>query len=225
MTVTATLPANTTTRRTRTRRGGLAIVAIALLAVALAGCMPDDSRTFLDRTNSLRRSKGVATLAEHDTLTQKAEAWAQHMAATGRLEHSTLSAGLGSLGWTALGENVGYSSPTSNTLLDDPQQVRELGAASGHPPRPPVHPHGGGRRARQLRPDLGGGGLRPPLARWHGRPERERGPRLGARGPRRHAVARCGDTHPDCVGAISPDPLEHKRASRPGEHVPGPSRR
>jgi uncharacterized protein YkwD len=39
------------------------------------------------------------------------------MAATGRLEHSTLSAGLGSLGWTALGENVGYSSRTSNTLL------------------------------------------------------------------------------------------------------------
>jgi uncharacterized protein YkwD len=117
MSVTATLPTNRTTRRTRTRRGGLAVLAIALLAVALAGCMPDDARTFLDRTNSLRRSVGVRTLSEHDTLTQKAEAWAQHMAASGRLEHSTLSAGLGSLRWTALGENVAYSSPTSNTLL------------------------------------------------------------------------------------------------------------
>ena len=39
------------------------------------------------------------------------------MAASGRLEHSTLSAGLGNVAWTALGENVGYSSPTSNTLL------------------------------------------------------------------------------------------------------------
>ena len=38
-------------------------------------------------------------------------------ASAGTLQHSTLSAGLGSLGWTALGENVGYSSPTSNTLL------------------------------------------------------------------------------------------------------------
>jgi uncharacterized protein YkwD len=117
MSVPATLPARPTTGRIRSRRGGLAVLAIALLAVALAGCMPDDARTFLDRTNSLRKANGVPSLAEHDTLTQKAEAWAQHMAATGRLEHSTLSAGLGSLGWTALGENVGYSSPTSNTLL------------------------------------------------------------------------------------------------------------
>ena len=117
MSITATLPADPTTRRTRARRGGLAIVAIALLAVALAGCMPDDARTFLDRTNSLRRANSVPALAEHDTLTQKAEAWAQHMASTGRLEHSTLSAGLGSLRWTALGENVGYSARTSNTLL------------------------------------------------------------------------------------------------------------
>jgi uncharacterized protein YkwD len=117
MSITATLPADPTTRRTRARRGGLAIVAIALLAVALAGCMPDDARTFLDRTNSVRKSEGVRALSENDTLTQKAEAWAQHMASTGTLQHSTLSAGLGSLSWTALGENVGYSSPTSNTLL------------------------------------------------------------------------------------------------------------
>jgi uncharacterized protein YkwD len=118
MSVTATLPTTAATHRTRTRRrGGLAVLAIALLAVALAGCMPDDARTFLDRTNALRKANGVAALTEHDTLTQKAESWAQHMASTGRLEHSTLSAGLSSLNWTALGENVGYSSPTSNTLL------------------------------------------------------------------------------------------------------------
>ena len=118
MSVTATLPTSAPTHRTRNRRrGGLAVLAIALLAVALAGCMPDDARTFLDRTNSLRKANGVPALTEHDTLTTKAEAWAQHMASTGRLEHSTLSAGLSSLGWTALGENVGYSSPTSNTLL------------------------------------------------------------------------------------------------------------
>lgn len=117
MPVTATFSADATTRRTRARRGGLAIVVIALLAVALAGCMPDDARTFLDRTNSVRKSVGVRTLAENDTLTNKAEAWAQHMASTGTLAHSTLSAGLSSLNWTALGENVGYSYPTSNTLL------------------------------------------------------------------------------------------------------------
>jgi uncharacterized protein YkwD len=79
--------------------------------------MPDDSRTFLDRTNALRADNNVAELTELPILTDKAEAWAQHMARTGTLEHSNLSDGLSTLSWTALGENVGYSSPTSDTLL------------------------------------------------------------------------------------------------------------
>jgi uncharacterized protein YkwD len=98
------------------RRSVGAVLAIVLLALAAAGCMPADAKTFLDRTNALRASHGVAGLKEHDTLTRKAEAWAQHMAATGRLEHSNLSADLGSLQWRALAENVGYSTPTGDTL-------------------------------------------------------------------------------------------------------------
>ena len=113
---TTTLPIKTTTSRARRRTVG-ALLALVITAVALAGCMPDDARTFLDRTNSLRRSHGVAALKENDTLTNKAESWARHMASTGRLEHSTLSAGLSTLSWSALGENVGYSTPTANTLL------------------------------------------------------------------------------------------------------------
>jgi uncharacterized protein YkwD len=92
------------------------VLALVLLALVAAGCMPSDAKTFLDRTNALRKSNGVAALKEHDTLTNKAEAWARHMASTGRLEHSNLSSGLGNLRWTALGENVGYSSRTSDTL-------------------------------------------------------------------------------------------------------------
>jgi uncharacterized protein YkwD len=107
---------STTTHALRRRSAG-AILALVLLAVAAAGCMPGDAKTFLDRTNAVRSSVGVRQLKEHDTLTRKAEEWAQHMAATGRLEHSTLSANLGSLRWRALGENVAYSAPTSNTLL------------------------------------------------------------------------------------------------------------
>ncbi len=38
------------------------------------------------------------------------------MAQTGTLSHSRLSDGLSSLSWEALGENVGYSSPTTDTL-------------------------------------------------------------------------------------------------------------
>jgi uncharacterized protein YkwD len=99
------------------RRSFTALLAIVVLALVASGCMPGDARTFLDRTNSLRKTYGVRLLAEHDTLTKKAEDWAQHMAATGVLAHSDLDAGLSSLNWKMLGENVGYSSPTSNTLL------------------------------------------------------------------------------------------------------------
>ena len=99
------------------RRSIGAMLAIVLLALAAAGCMPGDARTFLDRTNNYRASHGVRALQENDTLTNKAEAWAQHMASTGVLQHSTLSANLGNLNWKMIGENVGYSSPTSNTLL------------------------------------------------------------------------------------------------------------
>jgi uncharacterized protein YkwD len=102
-------------RRVRSRSAG-AVLAIVLLALAAAGCMPADAKSFVDRTNALRTSVGVPALKENDTLTRKAEEWAQHMAATGKLEHSNLSDGVSSLSWTALGENVGYSSPSGDTL-------------------------------------------------------------------------------------------------------------
>lgn len=98
------------------RRSMGAILAMVLLALVAAGCMPADARTFLDRTNALRSSVGVRPLKEHDALTRKAEDWAQHMARTGKLAHSNLSDGLSGLNWRSLGENVGYSSPTGDTL-------------------------------------------------------------------------------------------------------------
>ncbi|MGV3758809.1 MAG: CAP domain-containing protein [Actinomycetota bacterium] len=102
-------------RSTRARLGtGVAVLAV--LATIVAGCMPEDARTFLDRTNSLRSSHGLPALQEHDQLTEKAEAWAQHMARTGQLAHSNLSSGLDGLAWRALGENVGVSTPTADTL-------------------------------------------------------------------------------------------------------------
>jgi len=111
----------------RTRSAGTLLA--VLLLVAAAGCMPADERTFLDRTNALRSSSGIASLQEQDTLTAKAEAWAQHMASTGTLAHSNLTSDLGGLRWWALGENVAYSSPTTDTLL----RLHDMLAASpGH---------------------------------------------------------------------------------------------
>ncbi len=105
-----------TIHRTRTRAAGT-LLAVVLLAVVGAGCLPAEEQTFLDRANGLRSSVGATPLQEHGTLTAKAEAWAHHMARTGRLEHSNLSADLPGVQWKALGENVGWSSPTSDTLL------------------------------------------------------------------------------------------------------------
>ena len=98
------------------RRSALAVVA-ALLVALVAGCLPPEEQTFLDRTNALRAANGIAPLKEHGTLTKKAEDWARHMAATGTLAHSNLTSGLGGLNWKSLGENVGMSSPTRDTLL------------------------------------------------------------------------------------------------------------
>lgn len=112
--LTAVRPSSRSTGR---RRPVIAAVAAVLLVTVVSGCMTAEERTFLDRTNALRSSHGIRPLAENSTLTSKAQAWASHMASTGRLEHSTLSADLGGLKWTKLGENVGMSKPTSNTLL------------------------------------------------------------------------------------------------------------
>jgi uncharacterized protein YkwD len=110
-------------------RAAATLLAVVILATGVAGCMPTQERTFLSRTNDLRSSLGVQSLQENDVLTRKAEDWAQHLAQIGRLEHSRLSDGLGSLNWSALGENVAMSTPTGNTLLS---LFNMLASSAGH---------------------------------------------------------------------------------------------
>lgn len=111
------------------RRPLIATVAVVALAVVASGCMTAEERTFLDRANAMRSAQGIRPLDEHVELTRKAQGWAQHMASTGRLQHSSLTADLNGLAWTKLGENVGMSTPTSNTLLTIHQQ---FASSSGH---------------------------------------------------------------------------------------------
>lgn len=120
------MTARTTSNRSRS---AAALLALLLLAIATAACLPAEERTFFDRTNAMRRSEGVAALQENDVLTAKAEGWARQMAATGNLVHSNLTSGLGDLRWTALGENIGMSSPTSDTLLTI---QKAMAASSSH---------------------------------------------------------------------------------------------
>ena len=118
MSTIAAHPVEPDTKSTSRRRGVLGVVAIALLAVALAGCMPDDAQTFLDRTNSLRKTNGVRRprRARHPHREGRGVGAAHGLhGSPGALDAQRRASS--SLAWTALGENVGYSSPTSNTLL------------------------------------------------------------------------------------------------------------
>lgn len=58
--------------------------------------------------NQLRASRGLPALRYSGGLSAKAQAWADHMAATGRFEHSTLTEGVPA-GWRALAENIAYA--------------------------------------------------------------------------------------------------------------------
>ncbi len=96
-------PHTTTQHR---RRAGIMVAAAALLVLTLSACTPQQSDT-IDRVNATRAEQGLPKLLAHVSLLNKAQAWAEHLAATGTLEHSKLSDGVTG-DWKALGENVGY---------------------------------------------------------------------------------------------------------------------
>lgn len=111
------------------RRRAVSMLAVVLLALTATACLPNEEQSFLDRTNAMRRTAGVGQLDEHGVLSEKAEAWAQHMARTGTLAHSTLSDGLGGLSYRAVGENVGVASGGKDPWL---QIHNAFAASSGH---------------------------------------------------------------------------------------------
>jgi uncharacterized protein YkwD len=82
------------------------VVAIAVLA---SGCTRNmDAWDAAVLVNQTRNDKGIHSLDIDEVLVAKAQAWAEHMAATGTIKHSTLAQGAGD-NWTVLGENVGWA--------------------------------------------------------------------------------------------------------------------
>ena len=65
-----------------------------------------ESSRMLSDLQSARASAGLGPLAVDGELSAKAQNWANHMASTGQLSHSSPSSGI-SANWTRLGENVG----------------------------------------------------------------------------------------------------------------------
>ncbi|UDY35658.1 CAP domain-containing protein [Dermatobacter hominis] len=103
-------------RSTRARRTRATVLLAAMTAiVALVGVSCTKNAQAFDsaaRVNDTRTQIGLRALAIDDTLVNKAQAWAEHMAGVGSISHSRLSDGAGS-DWAVLGENVGMASSTA----------------------------------------------------------------------------------------------------------------
>ncbi|MFN8019878.1 MAG: CAP domain-containing protein, partial [Acidimicrobiales bacterium] len=86
------------------------LLAVAFATLLLAGCISANQQTDVDAVNSARRSARLATLKVDSAASSKAQAWAEHMARTGKLEHTGGGTKLdtsGVSGWCRYGENVG----------------------------------------------------------------------------------------------------------------------
>jgi uncharacterized protein YkwD len=84
---------------------------VAAFALALvAGACTRNGAAFeaFQRVNSEREARGLSVLTLDQTLINKAQDWADHMAATDKVAHSVLTDGAGN-NWRVLGENVGWA--------------------------------------------------------------------------------------------------------------------
>jgi uncharacterized protein YkwD len=100
----------TTTARPRSRRLASVVASALAVGVLLTGCLTADQQADFDLVNAKRKANGKVALSEDTVATNKAQAWSDHMARTGVLEHTGGGlkldpSGLGD--WCAMGENVG----------------------------------------------------------------------------------------------------------------------
>ncbi len=128
------------------------LVPLAALAILATACQNIQSLNLL---NEERQRHGVHAVIDHGTLSSKAQAWAEHLARQGYLQHSNLSSGAGP-GWSALGENVAQvfdvegahrafmnSSSHRRTMLNPVYTHVGIGIAEGHGYMFVVHVFGG----------------------------------------------------------------------------------
>lgn len=94
------------TSRTR-RLPVLVALALSLTLIAAACTKNPESFESSQLANTERSNRGIAALSLDGALVEKAQAWANHMAATGQVSHSNLRDG--APGFRYLGENVGWA--------------------------------------------------------------------------------------------------------------------
>jgi cysteine-rich secretory family protein len=93
------------------RRGALALAAIPIVAVVLAGfgavaSTSSDESSFVSRINSERTSRGLQPLSVASDLVSVARNWSSHMASSQTISHDPNISNEVS-NWTRLGDNVG----------------------------------------------------------------------------------------------------------------------
>jgi uncharacterized protein YkwD len=121
------------TARASARAKGFRALALVMVlscgAVAMSSCNNNvDFLTDAYLVNQARTAVGSHQLGWSPTLQAKATTWAQHLAATGVLAHSSLTAGAPA-GWTELGENVGDASSilaVHSSFLNSPQHRQNM---------------------------------------------------------------------------------------------------
>ncbi len=106
-----TLSTSRTHLAQRSRVGRLTLVVAVLAALSLVGVSCTKNGAAFEsasRANGAREARGLWDLSQDQTLINKAQDWAEHMAATGVVSHSVLTANAGT-NWRVLGENVGWA--------------------------------------------------------------------------------------------------------------------
>lgn len=102
-------------RRSATKTALASLALVALMAL-LTGCLSADQQSDVDLVNAARRSSRLAALSVDSYAAGKAQAWSQHMARTGVLEHTGGGTKVDITGythWCSLGENVGMGASVS----------------------------------------------------------------------------------------------------------------
>lgn len=101
-------------RRSAPKRALLAGAAVTG-AFVLSACWSPNQHKDLDFINWSRGTNGLHAVRGDSAVMAKAQAWSEHMARTGRLEHSGGGGNLSTSGipnWCGVAENVGYGAST-----------------------------------------------------------------------------------------------------------------
>lgn len=97
-------------------KGMLKVGAVVFgLALVVSSCVSADQTRVFNQVNNSRASSGIAAMAQNGWMSDFAQRWAEHMAATCTLAHSPDFVTANPYNWRGLAENVG-SGPSLSTV-------------------------------------------------------------------------------------------------------------